>query len=269
MLMRIISAVVGLVIFFAVMFMGEFALSVAVFLLSFIGIYEVLSAIGFGKNWVYLFIGLVTSSFFTFARDLQGIYILAYLLILLIFLIIFMLNRHEEYSSKDIFSVYLLSVLISFAFSGILRIRSSYNGSVYVWLPFIAAWATDTFAYFTGRFLGKHKLIEKISPKKTVEGAIGGVFGAAIGFLIFAATMGNALNIEFNMTYVIILAVTSSVISQLGDLFASAIKRENGIKDFGNIMPGHGGVLDRFDSLILTVPYICIFIQIFPLVKVI
>lgn len=269
MLTRIISGAIGLVLFFAVMLLGEPALSVAVFLLSSIGIYEVLSAIGFGKHGWFLFTGVVTSVLFVFAFEIKAVYIISYLLVLFIFLVMFMLIFHEKYSSKDIFSVFILSVIIPFAFSSILRIRNLENGSIFVWFPFVAAWVTDTFAYFTGRFFGKHKLIEKISPKKTVEGSIGGILGALAGFIIFAVAIGNTLNMEINWLSLVILAVTSSVLSQLGDLFASAIKRENGIKDFGNIMPGHGGVLDRFDSLILTAPYIYLFLQIIPVIKVI
>lgn len=125
----------------------------------------------------------------------------------------------------------------------------SQKGSIYIWLVFIFAWVTDTSAYFSGYFFGKRKLIPEISPKKTVEGSIGGVIGTVIFTFCFAVFAG-----EPNPFYFIPLAVIGSMVSQLGDLFASAIKRKYDVKDYGSIIPGHGGVLDRFDSILFTAP---------------
>ena len=122
-------------------------------------------------------------------------------------------------------------------------------GSIYIWLIYIFAWVSDTSAYFAGVFFGKHKLIPRISPKKTIEGSIGGIIGTAIFTLIFAMIFK-----EDNPIYFVPLAMVGSIVSQLGDLFASAIKREFKIKDYGNLIPGHGGVLDRFDSILFTAP---------------
>ncbi len=122
-------------------------------------------------------------------------------------------------------------------------------GPIYVWLVCIFAWGTDTSAYFAGMFFGKTKLIPEISPKKTVEGAIGGIFGTTIITVIFAVMFN-----EPNPMYFVPLAVVGSVSSQLGDLFASAIKREFNIKDYGNFIPGHGGMLDRIDSVLFAAP---------------
>ncbi len=122
-------------------------------------------------------------------------------------------------------------------------------GSIYIWLVFIFAWISDTFAYFVGVFFGKHKLIPRISPKKTIEGSLGGI----VGTMIF--TVGFAMFFkEENPMYFVPLAIVGSTVSQLGDLFASAIKREFKIKDYGNLIPGHGGVIDRFDSILFTAP---------------
>lgn len=122
-------------------------------------------------------------------------------------------------------------------------------GSIYIWLVFIFAWISDTFAYFTGVFFGKHKLIPQISPKKTIEGSIGGILGTVLVTVGFAMVFK-----EDNPMYFVPLAMVGSVVSQLGDLFASAIKREFKIKDYGNLIPGHGGILDRFDSILFTAP---------------
>lgn len=125
----------------------------------------------------------------------------------------------------------------------------SLENSMFIWLLFIFAWGSDTCAYFAGMFFGKHKLIPEISPKKTIEGAIGGVIGTVIITLIFAKYFQAE-----NLLYFIPLAMIGSIVSQIGDLFASAIKREFGIKDYGNLIPGHGGILDRFDSILFTAP---------------
>lgn len=122
-------------------------------------------------------------------------------------------------------------------------------GSIYIWLVFIFAWISDTFAYFTGVFFGKHKLIPRISPKKTIEGSVGGILGTVLVTVAFAMFFK-----EENPIYFVPLAIVGSTVSQLGDLFASAIKREFNIKDYGNLIPGHGGVLDRFDSILFTAP---------------
>lgn len=266
MLTRIISGAIGLVVFFVVMFSEKFVLAGATTILSVIALYEVLKAYGYHKHILFIITGILSSVTFTCLDYLKPEHMLALLFVFLFIYAVLMLLKHEEIESKDVFTILVLTLLIPFVFSSIAYIKRIENGNIYVWFPFIAAWVTDTFAYFTGRFLGKHKLCEKISPKKTIEGAIGGLIGAVIGFVVFALSMEKSFNIEFNYVYLIILAITASILSQIGDLFASCIKRENRIKDFGNLMPGHGGVLDRFDSLLFTIPYILVFIKIFELI---
>lgn len=145
------------------------------------------------------------------------------------------------------FSIFYVAISIDFI---VLTINSFEKGTIYVWTIFIVAFLTDTFAYFTGYLFGKHKLIPKVSPKKTIEGSIGGVVGSTIGCIVF----GYLFNLD--MTAMIIIGSIGSVIAQFGDLFASSIKRYVGIKDYGKLIPGHGGVLDRFDSVILVAPFV-------------
>ena len=116
---------------------------------------------------------------------------------------------------------------------------------------------TDTFAYFSGYLFGKHKLIPKISPKKTIEGSIGGVIGSIVCCIIFGYIF------KLDIIQMIIIGGLGSVIAQIGDLFASAIKRYVGIKDYGKLIPGHGGILDRFDSVILVAPFVYYAISLF------
>ena len=140
----------------------------------------------------------------------------------------------------------------------------SYNGIYVFWLIFISAWVCDTFAYFTGVTLGKHRLAPVLSPKKSIEGSIGGVIGAVVvaflfGYFIEYKIFGGRNNA---VSYMIICAF-GSVVSQIGDLCASGIKRNHNIKDYGNLIPGHGGIMDRFDSVIFVAPVIFILALLF------
>ncbi len=132
------------------------------------------------------------------------------------------------------------------------------NNSKFVWLVYIIAFGTDTFAYFTGKLLGKNKLYPEVSPNKTIEGAIGGIVGSTILSLIFF----NYLSIN-KYFYIIIFSISASVFSMAGDLAASKIKREFKIKDFGYLLPGHGGIMDRFDSVLFVAPAVYYFISLF------
>ena len=145
------------------------------------------------------------------------------------------------------FSIFYVAISIDFI---VLTINGFDKGHIYVWSIFIVAFFTDTFAYFVGYLFGKHKLIPKVSPKKTIEGSLGGVLGSTIGCMIFGYLF------KLDMVSMVIIGSIGSVIAQFGDLFASSIKRYVGIKDYGKLIPGHGGVLDRFDSVILVAPFV-------------
>lgn len=142
-----------------------------------------------------------------------------------------------------------------FLFHMVLIDETSYG--VLVWMVVITAFGTDIAAYFTGYCLGKHKLCPNLSPKKTVEGAIGGVLGSVILSVIF----GLIVKIQI-FPHIVVMGIVGSIMSQLGDLSASAFKRKMGIKDYGNLIPGHGGIMDRFDSILFTAPAIYYYLQI-------
>ena len=118
-------------------------------------------------------------------------------------------------------------------------------------LIFVGAWITDIFAYFTGKFLGKHKLIPEVSPKKTVEGSIGGIVFCSLFFVLYGFILTKLVSIS-SISYIVlaIVGIIISIVAQIGDLTMSQIKRKFGVKDYGKIFPGHGGMLDRFDSII-------------------
>jgi phosphatidate cytidylyltransferase len=151
---------------------------------------------------------------------------------------------------------------VTVAFTSIVFLRDI--GKYFYLLVFVGAWVSDTFAYLCGRLFGKHKLIPEVSPKKTVEGAIGGVVFAGLAFVLYALVIKNFFDASVAPNYLVMMiaGMIIAVISQIGDLIASVIKRRFGIKDYGWIFPGHGGVLDRFDSVLLTAPVLWILSQI-------
>lgn len=152
----------------------------------------------------------------------------------------------------------VLYITLSFASLSLLRHKTPEGGYLYL-LVFFGAWVTDTFAYFTGRFFGKHKLNPVISPKKTVEGSVGGIVFCILSFAAFGLVMQFG-KWHFTVHYPLLLltGLLCSVVSQAGDLITSLIKREHGVKDYGKIFPGHGGVLDRFDSVLAISPVLLI-----------
>ena len=143
---------------------------------------------------------------------------------------------------------------VPYLLCAVVRIFAMGAGRYLIYAPFIAAFMSDTSAYFAGRYFGKHKLAPIISPKKTVEGLVGGFGGAIISMLIYCLVLQFACGLEVNYLYALIYGLAGSAAGVFGDLSFSAIKRQVGIKDYGNLIPGHGGILDRFDSVIMVAP---------------
>lgn len=159
-------------------------------------------------------------------------------------------------------------LIIPFLLCSIVRIRRFYLGHIFVLLPFIIAFSADTGAYFAGKFLGKHPLAPSISPKKTVEGFFGGIASGVLGVIIFSLVLLLGYDLKVNFFYGIVYGIVGSLISVMGDLTFSVIKRQVGLKDYGNLIPGHGGVLDRFDSACLVAPATEALMLIIPLAEV-
>ncbi|MBP3610576.1 MAG: phosphatidate cytidylyltransferase [Lachnospiraceae bacterium] len=160
----------------------------------------------------------------------------------------------------------LLYLFFGFFYAGLLisyiyQVRMLEGGTFSVWLIFIAAWGSDVFAYCAGKLFGKHKAFPVLSPKKTWEGCIGGVLGAAVVAVLYGLAMNQWFAQNFSPVQFAFVCGCGAVISQIGDLAASAMKRNNDIKDYGRLIPGHGGVLDRFDSVIFVAPIVFYLLQ--------
>ena len=155
---------------------------------------------------------------------------------------------------KDIaYTLFGIAYIIG-CISFIALLRGLENGRILVWYAIIAAWGTDTFAYLIGKKFGKHKL-SKISPKKSIEGAVAGTIGATVIALVYTLVMNNVYNLEYSYILILITTVILSIIGQIGDFAASTIKRYVNVKDYSNLIPGHGGMLDRIDSLMFLAPF--------------
>ncbi|NBG87603.1 phosphatidate cytidylyltransferase [Isachenkonia alkalipeptolytica] len=254
MITRIISAVIGIPILIGIITLGGAPLMAALGLVMILGLrefYQALSKKGFqpvdGIGYAFT-VFLVFSLFLGQDWATQGIYG-AFLLTALTLLL------NEKYTVQDgmltLYGILYIPILMSY----IIRVDLLESPAHIIWLVFIIAFATDTFAYFTGRFLGKHKLCPRVSPKKTIEGSIGGLVGTVAACGVFAYFIFPQGIFSF-----MILGALGSAVAQMGDLSASMVKRWTGIKDFGKIMPGHGGVLDRFDSIIFAAPLVYYYI---------
>lgn len=258
MLIRVITSLIGLIVFFIVLLSNTSVFNVAIFIIIAGMLYEMYKAMK--SKAVVCVCGALASAVAIFGVLTNKV--LPCIIIGIMLYLIVVVFTHGKIQFKDILSNAFITAFVTFFMTAISKTRVNY-GEYAVMLVFICAWMTDTCAYFSGYFFGKHKLIPKVSPKKTIEGAIGGVIGTTICCTIYSVILTKLGVIEnTNNIYIsfAILGCVGSVLAQLGDLVASSIKRDCGIKDFGNLFPGHGGILDRFDSVVFISPFIYYFL---------
>ena len=266
---RVMVAVIGVPILLAFLFLlPPVWLTVMVSVLSMVAVHEVLWSTGCVKHALTSVCSVALAGVIPFwvyydGRPLPALFGL-FIYVLLLFLAA--MNSHKTVTLEKMGSAFFVSVMIPFFLSSFLRILQLDNGIYFLILPFVVAFLSDAFALFAGMLFGKHKLAPELSPKKTVEGAVGGVFGAVLGCLVFGLVLARGYAMAPNYLHLVVYGVLGSLVSQIGDLSFSYIKREYGIKDFGNIFPGHGGVLDRFDSVIFCAPLIELLLRYFPII---
>lgn len=269
---RILSGAVLIIFLAAVIFFNSsfpLALNIALAIISAMCIYELLKAQDFLKRWFISIPALATAAIVPFVTSQDVTFIVYCVYTAIVF--IALLKEHKEVSFHDIAVAYSMVIIIPTAMRTLIQLRAlgGRHGMFYVLIAILAAWAADAGAYFAGTFLGKHKLCPEISPKKTVEGAIGGVI-FNIGVMLLCGFLFSSLfyQKEIGVNYIVlaIIGLISGFTSILGDLSFSLIKRSCHIKDFGQVIPGHGGILDRFDSVIFTAPTILILTTYFPIV---
>lgn len=174
-----------------------------------------------------------------------------------------LLRHHEKMGFTELAGAYFGGIIIPYLLMSIIRMLTMEHGQVYVLIPLLAAWGSDTCALFSGMAFGKHKLAPVISPKKTIEGAVGGVLGAIILLVVYGFAVDALAGVHLSILLCIALGLFGAVLGQIGDLSFSIVKRKTGIKDYGKIFPGHGGVLDRFDSVIFVAPAVELLLYLF------
>ena len=256
---RLISGIVLVIIALATIISGSWILFFTLLAVSLIGMRELYKVMKVSDEHVTVLelVGYLGAVLYYIAMKADfgnyGTMAIIISMILILFVYVFGYPKyHAEQVMAAFFGVVYVAVMLSFIY----LTRSLPDGKFLVWLIFLCSWGCDTCAYCVGMLIGKHKMAPVLSPKKSVEGAVGGVVGAALLGAIYAAVVGSHLEAENPViTYAIICAV-GALISMVGDLAASAIKRNQGIKDYGKLIPGHGGILDRFDSVIFTAPVI-------------
>lgn len=269
---RLIIGIGGAAFVCLVLLSENIMLNIAVSIIALMGLTEIFLAFDyFKKNIILTLFGYVASIailFFNISTDLnntpmlQGI--IFTLFVYVVVLCFYMVLSHPKTTLADV-SVNFFSVIYVVLFlSHLILIRKGADGKLIIWIPLIIAWLSDTMAFTFGKLFGKHKLIPAVSPKKTIEGAVGGVLGGALFMLIYGVVCMYFTDKSVNLINMCIIGAVGSVISQFGDLVASCIKREHNIKDFGNILPGHGGILDRFDSVIVAAPFVYYILMVLP-----
>lgn len=252
---RLLTSGIGLVVFFCVLASPPTVFKIALLFVTAGAIFEIHRAVT--KNKILTIIGLIIS---------VGIYLCFMYNMLLAAIIgtmsVYMLLSVIFFGKEKVSAIYMLgfsNIVFSLFLSCLAGIRSEHSAYT-VLLPFLFAWITDSGAYFTGCSIGKHKLAPQLSPKKTIEGSVGGIVSCVLLSMLYVFILDKCFSYTLfegnNYLKISVLSFIASIISQLGDLASSAIKRDFEVKDFGNILPGHGGILDRFDSVVFVSPVV-------------
>ena len=262
---RIISAFVGVIVLILVLLGNQYVFDVAVTLISTVAVFEVLNALGLTRFQGMTGVSLLFPVLLTLLsyKETQ-LYMPAFFVFSSIFMLR-MLFDHKEFNFTVASKFITVITVIPLCFLHVIMTRRLGFENLDVLVILLGCWITDSCAYFAGYFFGKHKLAPEISPKKTIEGSIGGIVGVSAVMTAYAAIASNIMGLGVNLISASLIGVICGLLSQCGDLCASIIKRENNIKDFGNIMPGHGGVMDRFDSLLFVAPVVYYILCYYPI----
>ncbi len=254
---RLISSIILVVLAIIILCRGGAFLYGIMMAISLIGMYELYRVMNIEKKALGIVGYLTAISYYLLVWFDGHHYVTLMAIVALMVLMALYVFTFPKYKTDEVtvafFGVFYVAVMLSYLY----QVREMADGIYLVWLIVISSWGCDTCAYCSGMLLGKHKLVPVLSPKKTIEGAVGGAVGALLLGLLFAFLFGDNLT-ELVNPYVTCASACfiAALISQVGDLAASAIKRNHDVKDYGHLIPGHGGILDRFDSVLFTAPAI-------------
>ncbi len=262
---RIITGVIGAIVVILLLLSPVNVLHVAVGLVTLYGLFEMYKALDLHKNIPLMVLNFIYAVAIFAYKWIPVEWMPALLFLYVVLLFLAMLKSDNTIAfSKVTLSAFML-VYIVFTMLHIVLVRKLPFGQYLIFLVLLGACGTDIFAYFVGVFTGKHKLCPNISPKKTVEGAVGGFLGAILCFAGFGLVVQFAFSAQVNYVNLVILGAISGILSEIGDLAASMIKRQYEIKDYGHLLPGHGGIMDRLDSIIFIAPLVYYFVKHLPI----
>lgn len=260
---RLLSGIVLVIIAAAGLYFGGLPLFLGLLAISFIGQMELYRIMKLQTKSIAFCGYFATAAYYAmiyFIKEAQQYFVYFTMAFLIILLIVYVFS-YPKFKTQEIllvfFGVFYVTIMLSFVY----KTRELENGIWYVWFIFISSWVSDTFAYcagmITGKTIGNHKMSPKLSPKKSIEGAVGGIAGSVIFGCVYGNIIADNLgNLSNPVLALGLLGGVGALISMVGDLAASAIKRNFDVKDYGTLIPGHGGILDRFDSVIFTAPVI-------------
>ena len=261
---RLLSGIILVILALILIITGGPILAGALFLISLIGmneLYKVLQAEGKGQTLLNRTGYLAAACYYLLVYFTGEEYLFLFATCSLIVLMAVYVFSYPRFVIVEVMGSYFALLYAAVMLSFIYQLRVLENGRYLVWLVFLASWGSDTCAYCVGKLFGKHKMTPLLSPKKSVEGGIGGVAGAALLGMIYAAVLSGPLHAgTYSVLMFALICAIGALISMVGDLAASAIKRNYNIKDYGTLIPGHGGIMDRFDSVIFIAPvmfYLC------------
>ena len=259
---RLLSGILLMVIALVTLIRGGDLLFFVLLIISLIGMTELYKVFGIEKKppgTIGYIAAIVYYALVYFEQQFPGDKMTWFMMLFMAFLICEMaalVFAYPKYNTQQIFAAFFGMFYVTVMLSYIYQTRLLEGGIFTVWLVFVCSWGCDTCAYCVGMLIGKHKMAPVLSPKKSVEGGIGGILGAALIGVLYALAINYWGNAGADVLSYAIIGAAGGAISQIGDLAASAIKRYHNIKDYGNLIPGHGGILDRFDSVIFTAPII-------------
>ena len=256
---RLISGILLVIAALLTIISGNYVLFVTLLCVSLLGMQELYKAMGVhGESTGLLEIIGYLGAILYYVSLLLGFesYGLMTVLVSLILIMFVYVFTYPKYNAHQIMSAFFGVVYVAVMLSFILLTRNLPDGKFIVWLIFLCSWGCDTCAYCVGVLIGKHKMAPKLSPKKSIEGGIGGLAGAALLGALYALAINKWGGASAGVGEYALICFVGGIISMIGDLAASAIKRNHEIKDYGKLIPGHGGILDRFDSVIFTAPVI-------------
>ena len=254
---RLLSGIVLVILVIGVLYLGGYVTAGAMLLLSLGGVFELLRIYKLHNTPIGIATYLSTIIYYVLLIFDKNQFVMPLIIVFVLFILGIYVTTYPRFTDKDAMAAVLAFMYVTVMLSYMYLIRDMSHGGALVVMVFVCSWVNDTCAYCVGVTLGKHKMTPKLSPKKSVEGLVGGIVGSAVVGALYGMFFNKQVTAIDNAPVIFaVIGAVGAVVAVIGDLAASAIKRNNEIKDYGKLIPGHGGIMDRFDSIIFTAPII-------------